>query len=337
MKNKRNLSSIISTIFKIVIITALLLTWAWGSMAIFYAFPSSAWLKTVLLTLFASSLPIIFILTRSFAKGSTICCCTLIPLFIWWQTLHPTNNKTWSADVARISHGDISNEILTLHNVRNFSYSAEDIITNEQWETREYDLNKLTGIDLYLSYWASEHIAHTLLSWTFQDRAPLAISIETRKDITQEFSATKGFFKQFELSYVAADERDIIRLRTNYRKERVYLYPLQVSTDTARALLLDYLAEMNHLVDEPEFYNALTKNCTTTIRIHTNAISEGTIPPIDWRLIASGHLDEYLYEEGVFKSKIPFEELRQKSRIDEQMQSLGEDKFSENIRNLVSQ
>lgn len=335
MKNKRNIISVISIIFKITLITALLFTWAWGSMAIFYAFTGPEWFKTVILTLFATSLPISFIFTRSLAKGTTICCGILIPLFIWWQTLQPTNNKNWAADVAKVSHGEVSNDILTLHNVRNFRYSAEDVITDEQWETRKYDLNKLTGLDLYLSYWASEHIAHTLLSWTFQDQEPLAISIETRKDITQEFSATKGFFKQFELSYVAADEQDIIRLRTNYRKERVYLYPLQVSIDTARALLQDYLTEMNNLVNKPEFYNALTKNCTTTIRIHTNAISEGPIPPMDWRVIASGHLDKYLYEEGVLKRIIPFEELRPKSRIDKQVRSLGEDNFSENVRNIV--
>lgn len=335
MKNKYNFISALSLVAKVGFIIALLLTWVWGSMAIFYAFTGAEWLKDLLLTLFVISLPIAFIFTRSFAKGSSICCCVLIPLFIWWQTLQPTNNKNWAADVAKISHGEITNNILTLHNVRNFRYSAEDIITDEQWETRKYDLSKLTGLDLYLSYWASEHIAHTLLSWTFKDQEPLAISIETRKDITQEFSATKGFFKQFELSYVAADERDIIRLRTNYRNERVYLYPLKVRVDTARALLLGYLSEMNHLVNEPEFYNALTKNCTTTIRIQTNAISDGPIPPLDWRVIASGHLDEYLFEKGLFKSKIPFEELRPKSRIDIQMQALGEDSFSENVRNLV--
>ena len=323
MKSMRYFISIFSILLKVSIITALLLSWVWGGLALFYALPDPEWLKAILPALFVISLPTTFALTRSFTKGCIISCCILIPLFIWWQTLQPTNNKNWAADVANISHGEISKEILTLHNVRNFRYGAEEIITDEQWETREYDLSKLSGLDLYLSYWASDHIAHTILSWTFQDRDPLAISIETRKDITQEFSATKGFFKQFELSYIAADERDLIRLRTNYRKERVYLYPLQVSVDTARALLIDYLTVMNHLVNKSEFYNALTKNCTTTIRLHTNAIAQGPIPPMNWRIIASGHLDEYLYEKELLESNLTFKELRLQSRVDKHMQPLG--------------
>jgi len=314
-----------------VISLLLILIWAWGCLALFFSGPGPEWLKISLACLFACSLPIVFLFTRSFGKGLVLCLCLLVAMFTWWQTIKPTNDKDWAAEVARISHGEIQGKRLIIHNVRNFSYTGEQI-NDERWDTREYDLTKLRGLDIFLSYWASEHIAHTILSWDFGEDQHLAISIETRKDKTQEYSAIKGFFKQFELSYVAADEKDIIKLRTNYRKERVYVYPVNVTKQTALALLKSYLAEMNRLVNKPEFYDALTRNCTTTIHLHTRAIDPGNPPPMDWRLIASGHIDELLYERKLVAHDLPFAELRQKSRIDQRMQNYNRDNFSRFLR-----
>jgi hypothetical protein len=216
----------------------------------------------------------------------------------------PTGVKDWAPDVAKISHGEIHGDILTMYGVRNFAYKSEQLYY-QHWGTRTYNLNNLEGVDIFLSYWASEHIAHTILSWDFGVDGHLPISIETRKDKSQEYSAVKGFFKQFEIAYIAADEKDIIRLRTNFRKERVYLYRLKASKEQVLALLKDYLIEMNSLVQTPEFYNALSHNCTTTIQIHANAARKDAPPPLDWRLIASGHVDELLYDRGVLQSDLP--------------------------------
>jgi hypothetical protein len=173
------------------------------------------------------------------------------------------------------------------------------------------------------------------MSWDFGVDGHLAVSIETRKDKTQKYSAVKGFFKQFEIAYVAADERDIIRLRTNYRKERVYVYRLLVDNQQVLALLKDYLKKMNSLYDKPEFYNALTHNCTTTIQLHANAINPGAPPPLDWRIIATGHVDEMLYDHGEIITTLPFAELRRTSRVDLKMQKEGNENFSKKIRQYV--
>jgi hypothetical protein len=218
-----------------------------------------------------------------------------------------------------------------MYNVRNFSYASETKF-EERWETREYDLTKLQGLDIFLSYWASDHIAHTIMSWDFGDNDHLAISIETRKEKSEEYSAVKGFFKQFELSYVAADEEDIIKLRTHFRNERVYIYRLLADNEGVRVLLDNYLAEMNRLFDKPKFYNAFSRNCTTTIRLHTNAIQPDRPLPLDWRLILSGHLDELLYERKSISQKLPFAELRTLSRIDERIKKNTKDNFSEELR-----
>jgi hypothetical protein len=329
---KQRKKSVIIMLCKLGIIILLILCWIWGTVALFFAGPGPDWIKMMLAISFGAFLPVIFIVFRSFLKGFIFCLACFTVLLVWWNTLQPTNNKDWAPDVARISHGEILGDRLVMHNVRDFRYSDE-FTFNERWQTREYDLGKLKGLDVFLSYWASDNIAHLIFSWDFGSGEHLAISIETRKDKTQKYSAIKGFFKQFELSYAAADERDIIKLRTNYRKERVYLYRLTTPKETVRALLEDYLIEMNRLVDEPEFYNALTRNCATTAHLHVKAIHPDRSISADWRLIASGHLDELLYENRSLKGNdLPFAEIRKRSRVDLEMQKYNGDDFSNMLR-----
>jgi len=326
----------IQLFMKVVLVLVLLVCWLWGGAALFLAGPEPHWLRVVLVCVFGAFLPGCLIFVRLFHRAFFLSCCVIIPLLFWWQTLVPSNDKNWAADVAQISNGSILGDDLVMHNVRNFIYVDENTPV-ERWVTRSYDLDKLQGLDLFISYWASEHIAHTILSWDFGEDGHLAISIETRKDTTQEYSAVKGFFKQFTLSYVAADETDIIKLRTNYRKERVYLYQLLATKKDARALLETYLDEMNLLVNEPKFYNALTRNCTTTIRIHGNAARTDAPPPFDWRIIMSGHVDELLYDRKAIDQSIPFVTLRESSRVDLEMQKYKGSEFSKAMREIKNQ
>jgi hypothetical protein len=175
-------------------------------------------------------------------------------------------------------------------------------------------------------------IAHTILSWTFDSGPPLAVSIETRKERGEEYSSVQGFFKRYELCYVAADERDVIRLRTDHRGEHVYLHHLSVAPGGARATLLDYLARMNDLAERPVFYDALTQKCTTTIRMHTQHAAPGS-SPFDWRLLLNGHGDRLLYERGRLDTRLPFDELKRRSPIDGPARAADQDAdFSRRIR-----
>lgn len=320
-------------LIRVVLILALSMCWLWGSFALYLFVPGPQLFKNVLVGVFVLLMPGIFLISRKFPRSLISCMVVFTMVILWWNTIQPTNQKDWAPDVAQISHGIIQGDTLTMQNVRNFDYVDENT-TIPRWESRKYDLRKLEGIDLFLSYWASEHIAHTILSWDFGEDGHLAISIETRKDKTQEYSAVKGFFKQFGLSYVAATESDIIRLRTNVWKERVYLYRLLTTKEQAKDLLVAYLDEMNRLVDQPKFYNALTRNCTTTIRIHANAVRKDAPPPIDWRLILSGHVDELLYDQGGIERKMPFAKLRKTSRIDLVMQEKGDANYSISLGKL---
>jgi hypothetical protein len=186
-------------------------------------------------------------------------------------------------------------------------------------------------VDLFLSYWGSPWIAHTIASWEFDDGQHLAISIETRREKHESYSALRGFFRQFELHYVVADEQDVVRLRTNHRGEDVYLYRLAAPPEKARAVLLDYLEEINRLARDPTWYNAATHNCTTTIRHHVQHVAPGN--PWNWRILVNGQIDELGYMRGTINTSLPFAELRQRSAITGKAKAAGQDlRFSQRIR-----
>ena len=254
-------------------------------------------------------------------------------LGLWWWTIQPSNDRDWSPEYANLPWAEVEGDRLTLHNVRNFEYRSETDFT-PHWETRTFDLSKITGADIFLSYWGSPTIAHTIMSWEFAEGPPLAISIETRRERTETYSAVRGFFREYEIYYVAADERDLIGLRTNHRGEGVYLYRLRMPPERARALLLDYVKTMNTLRDRPAWYNAFSDNCTTSIRMHTKAV--GGFAGIDWRLLATGYLDRMLYDGGAVDTRLPFEQLKAAGRVTERAKAAGRNPdFSERIRDAV--
>jgi hypothetical protein len=303
----------------------------WAGIALAYLLPTPLWVTRIAVALFAVvSLGALFWL-RPFARGAGVALLAFALVLAWYFAQTPSNSGSWQPEVDQLAHGELSGEILTLHNVRDFTYRSETDFT-EHWETRTYDLSKLSGLDMYFSHWGSPAIAHTIMSWDFSDGQHLAISIETRKVDGQQYSTVAGFFRQYPIYYVAADERDVIGVRTNHRGENVWLYRLKAPPDRARLLLLDYLKSMNSLVEKPQWYNALVDNCTTSIRRHVQHLDPGGFP-LDWRLLVNGYLPELLYERGSLYQGMPFEELESISNIDERAKAsgLGPD-FSARIR-----
>ena len=248
----------------------------------------------------------------------------------WWNGIEASNDRDWLPDVARAPVASFDGDLVTVENVRNFHYRSDDDF-DEIWETRTYDLSKLTGLDLFLSYWGSPLIAHTIASWEFEDGQHLAISIETRKEVGESYSAVLGFFRQYELYYVAADERDLIGVRTDHRSEEVFLYRLRTPVPVARALLVDYLETMSQLAIEPRWYNAFSHNCTTTIRRHAQQVAPRN--PLSWKILVNGFIDELGYDRGSIDTSLPFEELRRRSDITAKARAAGNDpNFSRLIR-----
>lgn len=252
----------------------------------------------------------------------------------WWFSLQPANSRNWQPDVAVLPYADITGNAVTIHNIRNCDYQTE---TNYEvrYYDRTFDFARLHAVDLYLVTWGSPDIAHTMVSFEFTNQLAssdhVCFSIETRKEMGEGYSALKGMFRQFELVYIIADERDVVRLRTNYRHgEEARLYRLQVAREQGRTLFLDYLRRANALHDHAQWYNALTDNCTLGIRAQRAAADR---MPWDWRMLLNGHLDELLYERGLLDTNLPFAELKKLSNINAKAQAAGQaSDFSRQIR-----
>ena len=251
-------------------------------------------------------------------------------VLVWWLYMPPSNNRNWQPDVAVLPWVENRGNRVTIHNIRNCEYRSETDYTVRHYD-RTYDLSTLKSIDLSVVYWGSPYIAHTMLSFGFEGDGYVCFSVETRKEVGEAYSTIKGFFRQYELMYVIADERDLIGLRTNYRGEQVYLYRLNESADLVRMIFLDYLREVNSLVDRPEWYNALTGNCMTSFRIQKAPYNPDA--RLDWRLIVNGFVDEMLYERKAVDTSLPFPELKKRSFINERAHGLDKSPdFSKLIR-----
>jgi len=324
------LGTLLRWVIRALVVLIVLGVIGWGALALVFAGPQPPALAEGLAAAWVIGQIVALLFVRPARRGLVVSAALLLLLLGWWSTLRPRNDRTWQPDVERLASAELHGNLLTITNVRNFDYRSETDYT-PRWETRTYDLARLNGLDFFMSYWSGPTIAHTIMSWDFDDGQHLAISIETRKEVGEEYSAIAGFFRQYELYYVVADERDVIRLRTNYRHETVHLYQLRAQIERARKLLLDYIAAVNRLVKDPEWYNAGTTNCTTTIRTHVTDI--GVAMPLDWRLFANGHLDELLYEKGSIDTSRPLAEVQAASIIDARAQRADQDPaFSARIR-----
>ena len=249
---------------------------------------------------------------------------------VWWVSIPPSNDGQWADDVARMTTGTVDGSRVTLYNVRNFDWRSKTDYT-PRWETRTYDLDRMRSVDMIMSYWGMPAIAHMLISFGFDDGTYVVFSVEIRRQTFQAFSEIGGFFKEFELSIIASDERDVVRVRTNFRGEDAYLYQLRIPVSAMRSLFLGYVGEANSLIDTPRFYNTLTVNCTTLVYQMMKRIV-GYLP-MDYRLLLSGYLPEYVYSVHGLNQNLSMEELRARGRITDRAKQAGRSPdFSAEIR-----
>ena len=321
---------------RLVIGFAVLLLTAWGALALWHQVLQTA-VRLITLALWAAAgLSMVVALTglpsrKSCNLAAVAFAGAVAILAAWWSTLQPSHHRLWADDVAQLLEARIDGDHVQLKNVRNFEWRSETDYT-PRWESRTYDLARLRSADLVLSYWMGPHIAHTLVSFGFDDGERVVFSLEIRKERHESFSAVGGFFRQFEQILVAADERDIVRTRSNARGEDVYLYRLQMSQENVRALFLEYLKAANKLRRAPRFYNTLTSNCTTIVFELARLIAPAL--PMDYRLLLSGHFAEYVYDLHGLTPGYRYGELQALGHINERAlasDASGND-FSTSIR-----
>ncbi|MDR6673500.1 DUF4105 domain-containing protein [Xanthomonas sp. 1678] len=247
-----------------------------------------------------------------------------------WSQLRPEQDRDWADDVAQPLQPQVDGHIVTLHNVRNFAWRSDSDYT-PRWETRQYDLDRLVSADLALSYWMGPAIAHTLVSFGFDDGRRVVFSLEIRRERGESFSALAGFFRNFEQVMIAADERDILAVRSNVRGEDVYLYRLNIPRAQLRQLFLGYVANAQQLLHRPKFYNTATSNCTTIVFELVRKLDPQL--PLDYRLLLSGYLPSYVYAQHGFMPGYALATLQARGRIGERARQAGSGAdFSQRIR-----
>jgi hypothetical protein len=306
----------------------------WAAGALFFMLPFKE-ARGLSAAIYAIAVFGLLLRIRPLWKGAIAGAGLFLLVFAWTLTIRPSNDGHWEPDVAQTAWAEIDGDSVTIHNFRNFDYqTSTDFIPN--WETKTVDLTALQGIDLFVNYWGVEWMAHPVVSFQFGDNDHVAFSIELRRQVGQAYSTLAGLYKTYGLIYLVGDERDLVRVRTNYRKEDIYLYRTVIKPTRARAIFLDYLRSLNALHEHPQFYNELTSNCTTNVRVHTAATAIGKPPPWDWRILINGYADQMLYERGDLVGQLAFADLKHQALINEKARTADHDLyFSRRIRDGV--
>lgn len=316
----------------LICVPVIILMTGWGALSIYYSNITGDFLRQGLAAGFALAtiLALIYLPNR---KRTLIGFLGVFAVIVaWWLTIPTSNGRAWQPDVAILPYATQQGDLVTIHNIRNLQYRTETDYDVQHYD-KTFDLNRLDAVDLIAVYWMGDAIAHVMISFGFQEKDFVVFSIETRKEQGEGYSTLKGFFKQYELYYVVGDERDLIRVRTDFRKPRedVYLYRLRMPPNNARKFFMEYIRQINSLRESPEWYNTLTTNCTTNLVRHVRTF-EGRVK-YNWKVLLSGYAPQYAYELGALDTHLSFDELRKRSYINPKAGALGNDPdFSRKIR-----
>ena len=329
MKAKRIAAAIFRAATAIVVVAPVGL---WLAMALWFRIPGPDAVRAVAagVAALAALATMIALFTRFHWRALGLFAILFAGVALWWSTIQPPLDGDWAPEVARQTTGTVKGDILTLSDVRDFSWRSDDDFT-PRWETRSYDLSKLDSLDLILSYWAGPKMAHLIMSFGFADGQYLAWSIEVRRENGGVYSPVADAFKSHTIVSLATTERDSVRLRTNVRKEDARLYRLRASPQAIRTLLIGYVDEANALNHQAVWYNSIATNCTTAVTRLIRTLG-GTLP-FDWRLIVNGFLPGYLYDHGAVTTDMPLAELMERARISERAKAADQSPdFSRLIR-----
>lgn len=305
---------------------------AWGGFAIYWSNPPVGLLRTVLAAAFGLATVIAFLFLSNRPRTLLGFLLVFAAVVAWWMSIPASNDRPWQRDVAVLPYATVQGEQVTIYNIRNLNYRTETDFDVRCYD-KTFDLARLDSVDLIAVYWMGDAIAHVMITFGFQEQDFVTFSIETRKETGQGYSTLKWFFKQYGLIFIAGDERDLIRVRTDFRNpaEDVYIYRTRMPPETARKFFMEYVNEINSLKQQAQWYNTLTANCTVDI---VRLIRDyGGKVTYNWKVLLSGYAPLYAYEQGALDTSIPFEKLRKLSYVNPKARALGDDpEFSRKLR-----
>lgn len=246
--------------------------------------------------------------------------------------IRPSHDRNWAADQRVLPSVEFEGDQVHIKNIRNFTYRTKDDYDPAYYD-KTFDLSKIETVWYIVEPFSDwEGAAHTFLSFGFEDDEYIAVSVEIRKEEGEKFSSWKGLLRRYELMYVIGDERDLIKLRSNYRHDEVFVYPVKATKEKVHELFVDMLTRVNEIHEKPEFYNTALNTCTTNIVSHINAIMPDRIP-FDFRILFPGYSDAFAHELGLIDTSLPFEQARAYFKINDRAEEFADDPdFSVKIR-----
>jgi hypothetical protein len=246
---------------------------------------------------------------------------------IWWFRQKPSHNRDWDTSVAVLPRAVRNGDAFTIENIRNFEYRSLDEFT-PRYESRTVHLTNLKGADIIFFKWGSPWMSHPVLVIDFGPDGRICLSIEVRYRKGQQYSLVRSLYRQQELIFVVANERDVILRRTKYGpSQEARMYRFLAPAEEVRTGFLDYIEAINSLYQTPRWYNGLCANCTTTFYRLPNSRCR-----FDWRVLANGRLDKALYEDGRLDRTLTFQELQQFASLNDIANSAPENGFGDHIR-----
>lgn len=326
------LSRVLRWIGRAALWSLIFITGLWSVLALYYSnLPGVLRPVTAVIFVIAAVAVLVFLKPRLYSRLAYFG--LFAAVVIYWLLIPASNDRAWRKDVAVLPHADVNGNHVTIHNIRNFQYRTTADFDVRYYD-KTYDLDKLRTVDFFMSFWAPMPFCHTMVSFGFEGGEFLCVSIETRPKEHQGYSPLAACFKQFELIYVAGDEHDVIRLRTNIRDESVYLYHIQTTPDAMKRFFLRYCKRMNDLWVRPEWYCTLTRNCTTDIP-RRDGRTYGLFPE-SWKIIINGFVDQFLHRTGSLDQSVPLVQLRKLGHINTRAQTAGDaPDFSHRIRETI--
>jgi hypothetical protein len=328
----RNVGRILLVALLVLLVTAMT---AWGAAFLWFSNLPWAPLRATMAIVFAAGTLGSFLFLKRRSLTLTAYLAVFVLLLIWFFSLRPSNDRVWAPEVAVLATATVNGHFVEIKNVRNFDYRTETDFTPRYYD-KTYDLDKLQSVDLVLSTWGIPGVAHVLVSFGFSDDQYVCFTIEMRPEKDEVRSMVQSFFRKYELIYLVSDERDVIRLRTNYRQphEQVHIYRTRLPVEHQRDLFLSYVSKVDQLSRKPEWYNALQDNCTTGVLDRTKTYKGRA--RYNWKILAAGYVAEYAYDIGMLDRRIPFSELTQRAAVNAKAEAADQaPDFSRRIREGV--
>ena len=244
----------------------------------------------------------------------------------------PSNCRNWLSNMGVLAYADFQEDRVRICNIRNCNYLTPNDYVLHYYD-KTYDLNDLQSVDfIVVPFRAAPILAHTMMSFGFADGQYLGVSVEVRLEEGESYNPVLGLLRQYELTYVVADERDLIRLRTRHRDADVYVYRARATPDQVRELFRDVMSRVNELATSPEFYDTLVNNCMTNIARHVNQISPSRVP-YGTNVLLPGYSDRYAYDLGLLDTDVSFDETKSRAWVNALAERYHDDpEFSRRIR-----